>query len=141
MVVEVHLLFHRHKPTQPLNYSRLKNHAKGYPAAEMKHGPIALIDQEMPVVVIATHNTTYDKTISNIQEIKARRGRILAIVNKYDGKVKELADYAIEIPATEECLDPLLSIIPLQLLSYHIAVKKGRDVDMPRNLAKSVTVE
>jgi glucosamine--fructose-6-phosphate aminotransferase (isomerizing) len=116
-------------------------HAEGYPAAEMKHGPIALIDQEMPVVVIATHSTTYDKTISNIQEIKARRGRILAIVNKYDEKVKDMADYTIEIPETEECLDPLLSIIPLQLLSYHIAVKKGRDVDMPRNLAKSVTVE
>ncbi|MDR0864192.1 MAG: glutamine--fructose-6-phosphate transaminase (isomerizing) [Candidatus Symbiothrix sp.] len=116
-------------------------HAEGYPAAEMKHGPIALIDQEMPVVVIATHNTTYDKTISNIQEIKARSGRILAIVNKYDTKVKNMADYTIEIPETEECLDPLLSIIPLQLLSYHIAVKKGRDVDMPRNLAKSVTVE
>jgi glucosamine--fructose-6-phosphate aminotransferase (isomerizing) len=116
-------------------------HAEGYPAAEMKHGPIALIDQEMPVVVIATHNTTYDKTISNIQEIKARSGRILAIVNKYDQKVKNMADYTIEIPETEECLDPLLSIIPLQLLSYHIAVKKGRDVDMPRNLAKSVTVE
>ncbi|MDR0680926.1 MAG: glutamine--fructose-6-phosphate transaminase (isomerizing) [Dysgonamonadaceae bacterium] len=116
-------------------------HAEGYPAAEMKHGPIALIDQEMPVVVIATHNTTYDKTISNIQEIKARSGRILAIVNKYDQKVKDMADYTIEIPETEECLDPLLSIIPLQLLSYHIAVKKGRDVDMPRNLAKSVTVE
>ncbi|GHT74009.1 glutamine--fructose-6-phosphate aminotransferase [isomerizing] [Bacteroidia bacterium] len=116
-------------------------HAEGYPAAEMKHGPIALIDQEMPVVVIATHNTTYDKTISNIQEIKARRGRILAIVNKSDDKVKNMADYIIEIPETEECLDPLLSIIPLQLLSYHIAVKKGRDVDMPRNLAKSVTVE
>jgi glucosamine--fructose-6-phosphate aminotransferase (isomerizing) len=116
-------------------------HAEGYPAAEMKHGPIALIDQEMPVVVIATQNTTYDKTISNIQEIKARSGRILAIVNKYDAKVKNMADYTIEIPETEECLDPLLSIIPLQLLSYHIAVKKGRDVDMPRNLAKSVTVE
>ncbi|MDR0412601.1 MAG: glutamine--fructose-6-phosphate transaminase (isomerizing) [Dysgonamonadaceae bacterium] len=116
-------------------------HAEGYPAAEMKHGPIALIDQEMPVVVIATHNTTYDKTISNIQEIKARSGRILAIVNKFDRKVKDMADYTIEIPETEECLDPILSIIPLQLLSYHIAVKKGRDVDMPRNLAKSVTVE
>ena len=116
-------------------------HAEGYPAAEMKHGPIALIDNEMPVVVIATHNTTYEKTISNIQEIKARNGRILAIINKYDSKVKNMADYTIEIPETEECLDPLLSIIPLQLLSYHIAVKKGRDVDMPRNLAKSVTVE
>jgi glucosamine--fructose-6-phosphate aminotransferase (isomerizing) len=117
-------------------------HAEGYPAAEMKHGPIALIDQEMPVVVIATeNNTTYDKIISNIQEIKARKGRILAIVNQSDSKVKQMADYILEIPATEECLDPLLSIIPLQLLSYHIAVKKGRDVDMPRNLAKSVTVE
>jgi glucosamine--fructose-6-phosphate aminotransferase (isomerizing) len=116
-------------------------HAEGYPAAEMKHGPIALIDNEMPVVVIATNGTTYDKTISNIQEIKARSGRILAIVNKYDDKVKNMADYVIEIPETEECLGPLLSIIPLQLLSYHIAVKKGRDVDMPRNLAKSVTVE
>ena len=116
-------------------------HAEGYPAAEMKHGPIALIDQEMPVVIIATHDGTYDKTISNIQEIKARSGRILAIVNKSDDKVKDIADYTIEIPETEECLGPLLSIIPLQLLSYHIAVKKGRDVDMPRNLAKSVTVE
>jgi glucosamine--fructose-6-phosphate aminotransferase (isomerizing) len=116
-------------------------HAEGYPAAEMKHGPIALIDNEMPVVVIATNSTTYDKMISNIQEIKARKGRILAIVDKSDYKVKEMADYTIEIPDTEECLSPLLSIIPLQLLSYHIAVKKGRDVDMPRNLAKSVTVE
>ena len=107
----------------------------------MKHGTIALIDQEMPVVVIATHNATYEKTISNIQEIKARSGRILAIVNKSDHKVKDLADYFIEIPETKECLGPILSIIPLQLLSYHIAVKKGRDVDMPRNLAKSVTVE
>lgn len=116
-------------------------HAEGYPAAEMKHGPIALIDQEMPVVVIATHDGTYEKTISNMQEIKARNGRILAIVNKPDNKIKDIADYIIEIPETEECLSPLLSIIPLQLLSYHIAVKKGRDVDMPRNLAKSVTVE
>ncbi len=116
-------------------------HAEGYPAAEMKHGPIALIDNEMPVVVIATHDTTYEKTISNIQEIKARNGRILAIVNKSDDNIKKIADYIIEIPETEECLGPLLSIIPLQLLSYHIAVKKGRDVDMPRNLAKSVTVE
>jgi glucosamine--fructose-6-phosphate aminotransferase (isomerizing) len=116
-------------------------HAEGYPAAEMKHGPIALIDQEMPVVVIATNNTTYEKTISNIQEIKARKGRILAVVNQSDDKVKKLADYLIEIPETEDCLESLLAIIPLQLLSYHIAVKKGRDVDMPRNLAKSVTVE
>ena len=116
-------------------------HAEGYPAAEMKHGPIALIDQEMPVVVVATHDGTYEKTISNIQEIKARSGRILAIIDSSDDKVKDIADYTIEIPETEECLAPLLSIIPLQLLSYHIAVKKGRDVDMPRNLAKSVTVE
>jgi glucosamine--fructose-6-phosphate aminotransferase (isomerizing) len=116
-------------------------HAEGYPAAEMKHGPIALIDNEMPVVVIATNSATYDKIISNIQEIKARNGRILAVVNKYDDKIKNMADYIIEIPETEECLSPLLSIVPLQLLSYHIAVKKGRDVDMPRNLAKSVTVE
>lgn len=116
-------------------------HAEGYPAAEMKHGPIALIDQDMPVVVIATHDATYEKMISNIQEIKARNGRILAIVNKSDDKVRNIADSVIEIPETEECLSPLLSIIPLQLLSYHVAVKKGRDVDMPRNLAKSVTVE
>jgi glucosamine--fructose-6-phosphate aminotransferase (isomerizing) len=116
-------------------------HAEGYPAAEMKHGPIALVDQEMPVVVIATNNTTYEKTISNIQEIKARKGRILAIVNPLDAKIKSMADYIIEIPETEDCLECLLAIIPLQLLSYYIAVKKGRDVDMPRNLAKSVTVE
>ncbi|MDR2691114.1 MAG: glutamine--fructose-6-phosphate transaminase (isomerizing) [Dysgonamonadaceae bacterium] len=116
-------------------------HAEGYPAAEMKHGPIALIDNEMPVVVIATNSMTYDKMISNIREVKARKGRILAIVNQSDDKVREMADYTIEIPDTEECLSPLLSIVPLQLLSYHIAVKKGRDVDMPRNLAKSVTVE
>lgn len=116
-------------------------HAEGYPAAEMKHGPIALIDQEMPVVVIATHDATYEKMISNIREIKARNGRILAVVNPSDNRVRSIADYLIEIPETEECLTPLLSIVPLQLLSYHIAVKKGRDVDMPRNLAKSVTVE
>ncbi|MDR1121268.1 MAG: glutamine--fructose-6-phosphate transaminase (isomerizing) [Dysgonamonadaceae bacterium] len=116
-------------------------HAEGYPAAEMKHGPIALIDNEMPVVVIATNNGAYDKMISNIQEIKARNGRVVAIANKDDTMVKAIADYVIEIPETEECLDPLLSTIPLQLLSYHIAVNKQRDVDMPRNLAKSVTVE
>jgi glucosamine--fructose-6-phosphate aminotransferase (isomerizing) len=116
-------------------------HAEGYPAAEMKHGPIALIDNEMPVVVIATNNGAHDKMISNIQEIKARNGRVVAIANKDDTVVKAIADYVIEIPETEECLDPLLSTIPLQLLSYHIAVNKRRDVDMPRNLAKSVTVE
>ncbi|MDU1904822.1 MAG: glutamine--fructose-6-phosphate transaminase (isomerizing) [Dysgonomonas sp.] len=116
-------------------------HAEGYPAAEMKHGPIALIDNEMPIVAIATNNTIYEKVISNIQEIKARNGRVIAIINEGDEGIKELADYCIEIPRTEECLDPLLSCIPLQLLAYHIAVNKNRDVDMPRNLAKSVTVE
>jgi glucosamine--fructose-6-phosphate aminotransferase (isomerizing) len=116
-------------------------HAEGYPAAEMKHGPIALIDSEMPVVAIATDNGMYDKVISNIQEIKARGGRIIAIVSETDTAMKAIADYVIEIPTTEDCFDPLLTIIPLQLLSYHIAVIKRRDVDRPRNLAKSVTVE
>ncbi|WP_080903812.1 glutamine--fructose-6-phosphate transaminase (isomerizing) [Parabacteroides sp. Marseille-P3160] len=116
-------------------------HAEGYPAAEMKHGPIALIDNEMPVVIIATNSTVYEKVLSNIQEIKARKGRVIAIVNEGDEVIKALADYCIEIPSTIECLDPLLSVIPLQLLAYHIAVNKRRDVDMPRNLAKSVTVE
>ncbi|NDW19045.1 glutamine--fructose-6-phosphate transaminase (isomerizing) [Dysgonomonas sp. 216] len=116
-------------------------HAEGYPAAEMKHGPIALIDNEMPIVAIATHNTIYEKVVSNIQEIKARNGRVIAIINEGDESIKELADHYIEIPETKECLDPLLSSIPLQLLAYHIAVNKNRDVDMPRNLAKSVTVE
>ncbi len=116
-------------------------HAEGYPAAEMKHGPIALIDKEMPVVVIATNKGTYDKIVSNIQEIKARKGRIIAIVTKGDQVVRELADYCIEIPETEECLVPLIASVPLQLLAYHIAVTKGNDVDQPRNLAKSVTVE
>jgi glucosamine--fructose-6-phosphate aminotransferase (isomerizing) len=116
-------------------------HAEGYPAAEMKHGPIALIDMEMPVVVIATNKGTYDKIVSNIQEIKARKGRVIAIVTKGDQTVKGLADYCIEIPETEECLVPLIASIPLQLLAYHIAVTKGTDVDQPRNLAKSVTVE
>lgn len=116
-------------------------HAEGYPAAEMKHGPIALIDNEMPIVAIATNNAIYEKVVSNIQEIKARKGRIIAIINEGDEAIKALADYSIEIPVTDECLDPLLSCIPLQLLAYHIAVNKNRDVDMPRNLAKSVTVE
>ncbi|MDU1890441.1 MAG: glutamine--fructose-6-phosphate transaminase (isomerizing) [Dysgonomonas sp.] len=116
-------------------------HAEGYPAAEMKHGPIALIDNEMPVVTIATHSTIYEKVVSNIQEIKARKGRIIAIINEGDETMKALADHYIEIPSTLECLDPLLTSIPLQLLAYHIAVNKNRDVDMPRNLAKSVTVE
>ncbi|HCO67206.1 MAG TPA: glutamine--fructose-6-phosphate transaminase (isomerizing) [Dysgonomonas sp.] len=116
-------------------------HAEGYPSAEMKHGPIALIDNEMPVVAIATNNTIYEKVVSNVQEIKARKGRIIAIINEGDEGIKELADHYIEVPSTLECLDPLLSCIPLQLLAYHIAVNKNRDVDMPRNLAKSVTVE
>ena len=116
-------------------------HAEGYPAAEMKHGPIALISQEMPVVVIAPKCGTYEKVVSNIQEIKARKGRVIAIVTDGDELVSRMADYAIEIPATEECLTPLLTVIPLQLLAYHIAVVKGCDVDQPRNLAKSVTVE
>ena len=116
-------------------------HAEGYPAAEMKHGPIALIDEEMPVVVVATKNALYDKLISNIQEIKARKGRVIAIVSKDDDKVKNIADGFIELPKTMECLEPLLATIPLQLLAYYIAVCKGKDVDQPRNLAKSVTVE
>ena len=116
-------------------------HAEGYPAAEMKHGPIALIDNEMPIVAIGTNNAIYDKVVSNIQEIKARKGRVISNINEGDEDIKKMADHYIEIPATEECLDPLLSCIPLQLLAYHIAVNKNRDVDMPRNLAKSVTVE
>jgi glutamine---fructose-6-phosphate transaminase (isomerizing) len=116
-------------------------HAEGYPAAEMKHGPIALIDENMPVVVIATNDSTRDKVISNIQEVKARKGKILAIVKENDTVIAEMADYFIEIPDTEEPLTPLLSIIPLQLLAYHIAVLRGCNVDQPRNLAKSVTVE
>jgi glucosamine--fructose-6-phosphate aminotransferase (isomerizing) len=116
-------------------------HAEGYPAAEMKHGPIALIDSDMPVVVIATKNNLYEKVVSNIQEIKARNGRVIAIVTEGDVQVSKMADFCIEVPDTHEYLDPLLSVIPLQLLAYHIAVTKGRDVDQPRNLAKSVTVE
>ena len=116
-------------------------HAEGYPAAEMKHGPIALIDEEMPVVVIATHNALYDKLMSNIQEIKARKGRVIAIVSEGDTRVKALADEFIELPTTLECLEPLLATIPLQMLAYHIAICKGKNVDQPRNLAKSVTVE
>ena len=116
-------------------------HAEGYPAAEMKHGPIALISQEMPVVVIAPHCGTYEKIVSNIQEIKAREGRIISVVTEGDSIVAGMSDFCISIPATEECLTPILTVIPLQLLAYHIAVVKGRDVDQPRNLAKSVTVE
>ena len=116
-------------------------HAEGYPAAEMKHGPIALIDENMPVIVIATNLSAYDKIISNIQEVKARKGVVIAIVHEGDKMIKHLADHTIEIPPTEEPFTPLLSVIPLQLLAYHIAVLRGCDVDQPRNLAKSVTVE
>lgn len=116
-------------------------HAEGYPAAEMKHGPIALIDSDMPVVVIATHNTMYEKVLSNIQEIKARQGRVIALVSKGDDTISRIADEVIELPDTLECIEPLVDTIPLQLLAYHIAVCKGKNVDQPRNLAKSVTVE
>lgn len=116
-------------------------HAEGYPAAEMKHGPIALIDDQMPVVVVATKGVILEKIISNIQEVKARKGVIIAIVTEGDHEVRKMADYVIEIPDTEECLVPLLATIPLQLLSYHIAIMRGCNVDQPRNLAKSVTVE
>lgn len=116
-------------------------HAEGYPAAEMKHGPIALIDSDMPVVVIATHNDMYEKILNNIQEIKARKGKVIALVTKGDETISKIADEVIELPDTKPCLEPLLTTIPLQLLAYHIAVCKGKDVDQPRNLAKSVTVE
>lgn len=116
-------------------------HAEGYPAAEMKHGPIALIDSDMPVVVIAPHDEMYQKVLSNIQEIKARKGKVIALVSKGDNTISKIADEVIEIPQTLECLEPLVASIPLQLLAYHIAVCKGKNVDQPRNLAKSVTVE
>jgi glucosamine--fructose-6-phosphate aminotransferase (isomerizing) len=116
-------------------------HAEGYPAAEMKHGPIALIDEEMPIVVIATKGTSYEKVVSNIQEVKARKGKVIAVVTEGDTIVKTMADHVIEIPETDEKLVPLVSVVPLQLLAYHIAVMRGCNVDQPRNLAKSVTVE
>ena len=116
-------------------------HAEGYPAAEMKHGPIALIDSEMPVVVIATKNELYEKVLSNIQEVKARGGRIIALVTEGDTTISKLVDYCIPLPETMECLTPLIASVPLQLLAYHIAICKGKNVDQPRNLAKSVTVE
>ncbi len=116
-------------------------HAEGYPAAEMKHGPIALIDENMPVIVITTNRSAYDKIVSNIQEVKARKGFVIAIVNEGDTVIRQMADHVIEIPDTEEPFTPLLSVIPLQLLSYHIALMRGCNVDQPRNLAKSVTVE
>jgi len=123
-------------------------HAEGYPAGEMKHGPNALIDENLPVVVLATHDPSspescllYDKTVSNIQEVKARDGIVVAIVTEGDDKVRKMADHVVEIPLANDLLAPILSIIPLQLLAYHIAVRRGCDVDQPRNLAKSVTVE
>ena len=116
-------------------------HAEGYPAAEMKHGPIALIDSDMPVVVVATHNAMYEKVLSNIQEVKARKGKVIALVTKGDDTISRIADEVIELPDTIECLEPLLATIPLQMLAYHVAVCKGKNVDQPRNLAKSVTVE
>jgi glucosamine--fructose-6-phosphate aminotransferase (isomerizing) len=116
-------------------------HAEGYPAAEMKHGPIALIDEDMPVVFLATNKSAYEKIVSNIQEVKARKGRIIAVVNTGDTQIRSLADHVIEVPQTEEILSPLVTIVPLQLLAYHIAVLRGENVDQPRNLAKSVTVE
>jgi glucosamine--fructose-6-phosphate aminotransferase (isomerizing) len=116
-------------------------HAEGYPAAEMKHGPIALIDKKMPVVVITPTSSIYDKVVSNIQEIKARKGKVIAVVSKGDKTVSKLADYAFEIPETDEIFSPLLAVIPLQLLSYYIADMRDCEIDQPRNLAKSVTVE
>ncbi|QIX80113.1 glutamine--fructose-6-phosphate transaminase (isomerizing) [Chryseobacterium indologenes] len=116
-------------------------HAEGYPAAEMKHGPIALIDENMPIVIIAPKKGHYDKIVSNVQEIKARKGKVIAVVNKGDRQVSEMADYVIEIPETSECFSPIVASVPLQLLAYYIAVYRGANVDQPRNLAKSVTVE
>jgi len=116
-------------------------HAEGYPAAEMKHGPIALIDENMPVVVLATKDHSYDKIVSNIQEVKARKGIVIAIVSEGDTTIKQLANHIVEIPGSDSVFSPLLAVIPLQLLSYYIAVMRGCNVDQPRNLAKSVTVE
>ena len=116
-------------------------HAEGYPAAEMKHGPIALIDEDMPVIFVATHHQLYKKILSNIEEVKARNGRIVAVVTEGDEAVSNIAEASIEVPPTLASLAPLLSVIPLQLIAYHVAVEKGLNVDQPRNLAKSVTVE
>jgi len=115
--------------------------AQGYPAGEMKHGPIALVDKDMPVLFLITKSPTYDKIMSNIQEIKARKGKIIAVANGSDKRIRKVADYIIEVPETEEYLSPILNVIPLQLLAYYIAVLRGCDVDKPRNLAKSVSVE
>jgi glucosamine--fructose-6-phosphate aminotransferase (isomerizing) len=116
-------------------------HAEGYPAAEMKHGPIALIDRNMPVVFIATKDNTYQKVLSNIEEVRSREGIVIAVVNEDDDTIHRLADYIIRIPSCHPMLMPLLTVVPLQLLSYHVADLLGMDVDKPRNLAKSVTVE
>jgi glucosamine--fructose-6-phosphate aminotransferase (isomerizing) len=116
-------------------------HAEGYPAAEMKHGPIALIDDAMPVVFIATRDSSYEKIISNVQEVKARKGRVISVVTRGDDILPALSEFVIEVPAVQEALMPIVSVVPLQLLSYHIAVMRGCNVDQPRNLAKSVTVE
>ena len=116
-------------------------HAEGYPAAEMKHGPIALIDDKMPVVVIATKDSSYEKIVSNVQEVKARKGVVISIVSEGDRVIEEMSDYVIEIPLSHEVVGSLLAVVPLQLLAYHIALMRGCNVDQPRNLAKSVTVE
>ncbi len=116
-------------------------HAEGYPAAEMKHGPIALIDAEMPSVIVAPRDHLYEKIVSNVQQVKARGGSIIAIVTEGDSVIRNIADHVLEVPEVPECLSPIITSIPLQLLSYYIAINKGKDVDMPRNLAKSVTVE
>ena len=116
-------------------------HAEGYPAAEMKHGPIALIDENMPVIVVATKDAVYEKIMSNIEEIRARKGIIVSIVNNGDEKIKEISDTCIEVPSTLTFLSPIVNVIPLQLLAYYVAVRRGCNVDQPRNLAKSVTVE
>ena len=116
-------------------------HAEGYPAAEMKHGPIALIDENMPVVFIATRDAGYHKIVSNIEEVRSRKGRVIAIATDGDEEIQKLAEFVIRIPETKDQLLPLLTVLPLQLLAYHIAVMRGCDVDQPRNLAKSVTVE
>jgi glucosamine--fructose-6-phosphate aminotransferase (isomerizing) len=116
-------------------------HAEGYPAAEMKHGPIALIDEMMPVVFVAPHDSVFDKLVSNMQEVKARKGKVIAITTRDEPELEGLTDYEIRIPETIEMLTPILASVPLQLLSYYIAIKRGCNVDQPRNLAKSVTVE
>ena len=116
-------------------------HAEGYPAAEMKHGPIALIDEQMPIVIVAPRGDMYEKLVSNVQEVKARKGRVISVIGQGEKEVRALSDAVIEIPDTLDCLSPLLTTVPLQLLSYHVAVLRGCNVDQPRNLAKSVTVE